>query len=212
MLNNSKISQEDIDLILIGFDYDVQTKETITWLQELNLPISNPRFRIHKIHDLKTVSEKLEKLLGNKNYSLEIFLGNGVEDGLLGADKNSGKKHSIIYGIKMISSMPGSLFAFCCNSARKFGRKYSTHQKKVFMGFKNELPIPEEIYHLVKGVFQQTANDIIKSEGIEKKHEDGLKKMVDDIIEKAHSGQIECENSFLIELWLNQYKVQLLRL
>jgi hypothetical protein len=212
MSYNSKINKKEIDLILIGFDYDKPTQETITWFQGVNLPISNPKFNIHRINDLKAVSGKLKNLLLNENYSLEIFLGHGVEDGLLGADKNSGLKHSIIYGIKVISSIPGALFAFCCHSARRFGRVYSSFQDKSFMGFRGELPIPEEVYQLVKIVFQKTANDIITSESITKEHEDNFKRIIDDIIKKAHSGQIQCENSFLIELWLNQYKVQLLRL
>jgi hypothetical protein len=215
MTNDTILNQTKTDLILFGFQYDKVTNQTITWL-DLSLP--NSKMNIHKLNDVHTFQETLANLISNKNYKLEMFCGHGIGIGLLGPEQNNDLKqhitinnlrHSIFYTTEMVSTLPGSLFAFCCNSAKTFGKSYGTFIGKVFLGFKDELPFPEEIYSLVKEAFQRTALEIIKSGQIESKHEVFLKSVIDEIIEKAHNGEVVCENPFLIELYLNQFKVHL---
>lgn len=202
------------NIFLIGFKYDNATNLTFPWISDNNFLASYDNANIYRFHiGSNQEKQRLKDLIGNDDPDLitvEIFLGHGQDDALLGPSQGlfQGlfKSHAPFYEMGMISTLPSSLFAYSCFSAKKFGLKYSSSQNKVFMGFMDKVFLPYEVLSELKRIFQDVAEDIVKKGKIEKFHEERFKGLITDLMENVRAGRIECESTDkLLESWLKPY-------
>lgn len=198
---------DDVHILLVGFSYDTPTKQTYTWIENV-LSESAAQHRVLRFHNEGLAKSILEATLVNIRGRIEIFCGHGSSEGLYGPPFLATlpmllkDRHSIFYNIGMITPGPSSMFAFCCGAANKFGRMFAAQKGNLFIGFKGDLPFPQELYGDLKYVFQIVAKDIIERGKIESTHEKMFIQEIDKLIDT--SGKYK--NPTLAEIWLEEYK------
>lgn len=195
------------------FSYDAITAQTVTWIRDILVSRQVNQDKIVRFSDSsKSSKEELTRSLEDKATRIEIFCGHGSNTGLFGppqmqpAGSILRDPSFVIYDADMITDTPSSMFAFCCQAAHTFGRVFSSYKDKQFMGFKDDIPFPLELYEDLKYVFQTVAKDIIQKGHISRVHRDMFLDKLDEIYSQSGAYQ----NPTLVELWLYEYKKHLM--
>ena len=203
------------DVILIGFDYDKETKIVYEWIADPNFLNSLPNVEITRFHNGNAQEQKLlgNQLKANKSNSIEIFCGHGSDDALLGPPLSGASVPSKFYSIDMITNFPSSLFAFCCHSGKFFGLFYSVSgEEKKFMGFTNRIQVLPFLRDELKEIFQTVAISIVSDGGINEKHEKQFKDLITQLMENIEKGLFYCSTPLLALISLHNYKHAMERL
>lgn len=201
----------DLIVYLIGFSYDAPTTKMAGWLKEILASRKVQQSKIVRFGD-KCNKDQLAKALAEKTPRIELFCGHGNGSGLYGPPQQEvagsvlSDLTSIIYDVEMITETPSSMFAFCCQAAQVFGRIFSSYKDKQFMGFRDDIPFPLELYDDLKYVFQTVAKDIIQHGRIERRHRQMFLEKLDEIARQP----VDFQNAVLIDLWLAEYRKHLM--
>lgn len=202
-----------IKVYLIGFSYDTLTTQTVTWIQDILVSRKINQDKIVRFNNIsKGSKEEVAKSLEDNADRIEIFCGHGCHNGLYGPPQSQvagsilTDSSFIIYDMDMITATPSSMFAFCCMAAQNFGRVFTSLKDKQFMGFKDDIPFPIELYEDLKYVFQTVAKNIIQEGRILDTHKNMFLEKIDEIASQASS----YSNPTLIELWLDEYRKHLM--
>ena len=200
---------DHIKVYLIGFSYDTLTAQTFTWIKDILASRKVSQDKIVRFTDGKNCSkESLAKSLEDDNARVELFCGHGCNGGLFGpphaqpAGSILSDSNHVIYDMDMISFTPSAMFAFCCQAAQNFGRVFTSYKDRQFMGFKDDVPFPIELYEDLKYVFQTVAKDIIQQGRISAEH----KAMFLEKLNEVESQSASYQNPTLIEIWLDEYR------
>ena len=199
-------------IYLIGFAYDQLTTQTATWIRDVLSSRKANQKQVLRFSDNTCTKDELRNSLLDTTPRVEIFCGHGCSDGLFGPDHAQAAgsiltdPRFVIYDFDMITPTPSSMFAFCCHAGKNFGRAFTALQDKRFMGFKDDVPLPIELYDDLKYVFQTVAKDIIIKGEIEENHHDMFLERLHQIASQSSSYQ----NPTLLELWLGEYQKYLM--
>lgn len=209
--------ENEPEVILIGFKYDTATEITFPWITEDSFLASHPKEKLHRFHKgtAEEQSELAAFLVSDKledSRTVEIFCGHGIVNALLGPPRQAGRKHHPYYDLDMISSFPSSMFAFCCYSAKIFGLEYCSSQDKFFLGFTEKIPLPLDVASEIKSIFQEVAEDIVKTGKITQDHETQFRNLISNLMKDIMDGKIKCDAPTIVLDCLNQYKSCLKRI
>lgn len=178
-------------VLLIGFSYDRATKQTYSWIQNI-LSKSDAKNRVCRFHNKDFRKSDLVAKLDEGLNRVEIFCGHGSNDGLYGPPFNEmspdilKELHHIIYDTTMQRTGPSSMFAFCCGTAGRFGREFSSLKDNRFIGFNDDIPLADGLYSDLKFIFQTMAKDIIEKGRIEGDHAEFFLKEINSLIEELN--------------------------
>jgi hypothetical protein len=202
-----------IKIYLIGFSYDPPTTQMSAWLRDILSSRKISQDNIVRFNDDSDCSrESLARILADGTPRVEVFCGHGVGHGLSGpprvqaAGSILNDLSFVIYDTDMITVTPSSMFAFCCQAARNFGRVFTSYKDKQFMGFKDDIPFPIELFDPLKYVFQTVAKDIIQTGGISPNHKNMFLEKIKEIALQSSNYQ----NPTLVQMWLDEYSKHLM--
>lgn len=228
--NAPDAEEREMQIVLIGFAYDEVTNHTSKWLGK-NSVGNAEKASVIRVNEINTGRAKLEELLFEEPLTdrVEIFCGHGDFDSLLGPPGNcpsdkelSNTKHSIFYDkdklstaydIRRASGKPVriAMFAFCCRSAREFGRKFSSFKYRSFIGFNDDLPLHDDLWDVLGDICQNTSRLIAKSGEATQELERGVQRMYDEAIDSYLTKRRKSRHPFLMKLYLEEHKAQLRR-
>ena len=197
------------DTILIGFKYDLATEIVFEWITDDEFLSSHPKENLFRYHDgsLDDQTKLTSQLKTHKKGVVEVFCGHGSDEALLGPSVNKSEKHYRFYHIGMISDLPGSLFAFSCDSGELFGWFYSCSGKnKTFLGFTKKIELPMQVISEVKNIFQKVATAIDKEGKITDNHEILFYGLVSKLIKDIEKKIIPCKSPLTTVSILENYK------
>jgi hypothetical protein len=208
-------------VILLGFDYDELTKQTVTWFNDLTIPLAVGPENLYRIHDTEMrkaeILETFKKIRNSKR--VEVFCGHGDYDALLGppeglpTDLSIGDiAHAVVYDDGMIIPNRGCMFAFSCRAGKALGRTYGALEGKVFLGFKDDLPMhfDKAFVSRLRRIFGLVAQEVINTGSVLPAHETLLRRLYDDMISELLDDN-SCKQKFLLKLYMQEHKSQIIR-
>jgi hypothetical protein len=220
--------RQPVKVVLIGFAYDEVTTQTARWLKNIKIQKTSVT-TVVEVGDINTARQALNELLNEEPATnrVEIFCGHGDFDSLLGPPDNtssdkhlSSVRHSIFYDTRKLEEaydirqehgrpVQISMFAFCCRSAREFGRKFSSYRNRSFLGFNDDLPLHDDMWDALSDLHAKITQSITRAGRIDEQLERGVLRMYDEAIDSYTSQRRQSRHPFLMKLYLEEHKAQL---
>lgn len=171
------------------YDDDERTQYLNTWLQELRQALEEEQTVVVGPH--ATREEALNSLSETRGaVIIKVFCGHGNDDALLGPpDEGStlvsigSQRHAIWYHESMIEPLAGgavSLFAFCCRTANKLGKRFGSFPNRFFLGYNADLPFElteKEYEDSYRRIIHTIVREIARERSVSDRHRVRLREL-----------------------------------